>query len=272
MTTYMGPNLASMVPVECLTDLTVTPVGHASEATNMSGHRRIYLPHPGTPTLRTWACSIDAADPADLATLHELESLRVGLRMITDSAAVNNILPPSASVGPVGWFNSEAAGPVTLEGGGMAATSTAPTVLSGDDFSPLFPVVPGIPVRASIFLRATPSGAGRVALDWMAPGAAQNGGALSTPDSESTTNTTTPLSHLTVGAVPPSNVFAARLRLTGVAQFARLAVTWTEFTQPYRPGEGAEEVYLPAPSQSPLWAWADQSVAAYQYTVMEATP
>ena len=277
MTTYMGPNLGAMVPVECLTDLSVTPSTGVAQATNLAGARRIYVDPPESPALRVWSGSIDITDPEAMATLVELESMRTSLRMITDSAAVNNLFPPAAAIGPTGWLPSASTltqgGPQSLQSPSrFTASSVAITSTTATVFSPLFPVIPGVRVSGSIHVLAVPGESGRVALDWMAADAGQGQGALSTPDSDSTTQTGPGAPYLTVGAIPPLGVYAARLRLTGVARFARPAVTWTDQVQPWRPGEGAECVHLSPLTQSVITAWSDgYSHSSSQYTVTEAT-
>src|SRR5699024_2655302 len=110
----------------------------------------------------------------------------------------------------------------------------------GNDWSPLLPVVPGIPVAASIHTRALTGETARAFLEWMPLGAEQNGPATTVAATASTGATAAPLDRLTMTATPPANVHVARIRLTGAAQHARPCVTWTPQVQPWRPGGGAE--------------------------------
>lgn len=267
MTAYMGPGLGSLVPVRCLSVLSVQPQDRAATTDGMSG-TRIYVDPPTRPTLRTWSCQISVSDPEEVGTLFELASLRQALWMISDAAAAENILPPASSHGPHGWHNGTLGGPVTLAGDGVAGTSIQ---VSGTAYSPLFPVVPGVPVSGVVNVRALSGSTGRVFLDWMPLGAPQNGAATATAASASTGTTAAPLPALSFAATPPANVHVARLRFTGVSQVARPAVRWQPSTDKWRPGGGAEAVYLPPPSQDVILTTGDRALSSYSYTVTEVT-
>lgn len=267
MTSYMGPGLGSLVPVRCLSVLTVQPQDRSATVEGLSG-TRIYVDPPTRPTLRTWSCQINASDPQAVGTLFELASLRQALWMISDAAAAENVLLPASSCGPHGWHNGTLGGPVALAGDDVAGTSIQ---VSSTAYSPLFPVVPDIPVSAVVNARARADSTARIFLDWMALGAAQNGPAASTPSSASTGTTAAPLPALRVGATPPANVHVARLRIVDAAQVARPAVTWKPATERWRPGGGAEAVYLPPPSQDVILTTGDRALSSYSYTVTEVT-
>lgn len=280
MTTYMGPSLASMVPVECVSALTSTPQTRADVVTNMAGRRRIYVDQAGVPPLRTWQCNIDVADPNSVATLAELESLRVPLRFLSDSAVVNNVLPPAASMGPVGWLSSVGslqresgrlllAGPPVKHTPVWVSTPMSPATL----YSPLFPVISTRRVQASVHVLAKASQSATLFLDWMSPSASQGGAEISVGASDSTTATSGAAPLLSVFATPPAGTLAARLRMTGVDVFARPSAAWSQSPVPWRPGEGAECVHLsPLVQDSHHVRVTGESYAAFSFTVTEATP
>lgn len=277
MTTYMGPGLGSLVPVRCLSSLQVQADARSAVADGLSG-RRMYVDRPGTPTLRTWAASIGVADPAELGTLFQLASLRQPLWMVTDAARVENVFTPNGSLGlparpggsnSVPWLTT-VGGPVALAGGGFAAVSAMPRFTN--TFSPLLPVIPGERVSVGVNVRAESGTPVTVRLDWMALGTAFNGTQQAIAASTTSSATAAPLPRVELSATPPSNVHVARLSIVNAAQFANPSLTWTATAQPWRPGGGAESVYLPEPSQSVILAWSDgRALSSYSYTVTEVS-
>lgn len=279
MTAYMGPSLAAMVPVACVSSLVATPIARVASAENLAGRRRIYVDQAGVPPLRTWQCSIDVADPNEVATLAELESLRVPLRFVSDSAVANNILPPVASMGPEGWLSS--VGSLTRETGRLllagppvkhtpvwVSTPMSPATL----YSPLFPVISTRRVQASLHALAKASQTATLYLDWMSPTASQGGAQIDVGDSATTTATSGAAPLLSVSATPPAGTLAARLRMTGVDVFARPTAAWSQNPVPWRPGEGAECVHLSPLVQDSFHAYSTgRSHASFSFTVTEAS-
>jgi len=266
VTTYMGTDLGSMVPVKCLSGLRVQPEHRASFTDGLSG-RHVWVDHPDRPALRTWSATINVADPHDIGTLVELASLRVPLRMLTDDAVVGNILPPGAVSGAAGWDvggSGGVAGAVELADG-WAATSVLPSSEATTCTSPAVPVVPGRPVAGALYVRAVRDTPATVRLEWLN----LDGSIQAVADTNTTATFAAPLPRVIVGATPPSNVFAARLATVNAAQFARPSITWTSQPQPWRPGMGAERVYLAPLSYDVIAAHTGQSLAGYTYTVTE---
>lgn len=277
MTTYMGTGLGSMVPVECLSNLQVNSSARESVTEGMSG-RRVYVDPPGRTPLRTWSCGINAADPADVGTLVELESLRAPLWLVSDAASRENVFTPNGALGlpsrPGGsnsapWLTTPG-GPVVLEGGGVAGASALPRFTN--TFSPLLPVVPGVRVSVGVNVRANSGTPVTVRLDWMAVGTAFNGTQQAIAASTTSAATAAPLPRVTLSATPPAGVHVARLTILDAAQFARPSLTWTSTAQPWRPGGGAESVYLSPLTQDVILAWSNgRALSGYSYTVTEVT-
>lgn len=270
MTTFMGTGLGGMVPVKCLSGLRVQPDTRADFATNLAGARRVYVDPATSPARRVWSAQVTAR-MGDVGTLVELESLRLPLRMVTDEAAVSNVLPPAASLGPVGWAATGGSlsqgGPVVTQDGPAAASiqasGTAPVW-----YSPLLPVVPGQSVTGSAYVRKG-VGATSFRIDWMGLGAGQTSSALSFPPPVQVTATAAPLSRQVVTATVPAGVHVARLRIVGAVQVARPALSWTDAPAQWAPGMGAEAVHLSPLPYDVLTAWQGQALANFSYTVTE---
>lgn len=264
MTTYMGPGLGSLVPVRCLSSLQVQPSTRTAISDGGLSGRRIYVDPPSKPSLRTWQANINVSDPNEVGTLVELESLRQSLWLVSDAARVANVFTPAAALGH-GWSSGSVGAPVALAGGGFAATSWQ---LPGAGSSPLVPVVPGMPVSASIHVRASAGQTASARLQWMTLG----GAVLGTAQTRTTSSTASPLPLLTFSATPPANAHVARLNVSNTAQIARPALTWTAAPQPWRPGGGAESVHLSPLSEDLILAWSDgRALSSYSYTVTEVS-
>ena len=269
MGVWAGP-LHELVELRSLRRVRETPLDRVSFTDGLSGRRRARF----APVVRRqWSCEVFAVDPAGMASLLEFYWSHRGraVWLVTEAAAVQNVLPPPSVVRdrerdvmvPDGWVGSglTAAGRVPTVDGVAAASVLVDG--AGSAAGPVVPVVAGLPVTVSAYAGE----GGTVSLAWVDADGVETTEAVSAAAGPGSAMQRVSVS---VPQVPAGRT-ACRLVVDGADVYARPQVTWTSAPVQYVPGLGAPSVIFGPPREDVLVVLPDGSrnLSGFSYSVSE---
>ncbi|NOJ59763.1 hypothetical protein [Arthrobacter sp. 260] len=193
---------------------------------------------------RQWSVDIGTATPQEIAMLGALVDGFYGPPpwvFVGPMQMVTNLLSPEQALLDTGTYSTG----TTITQGGAGTTADglrygrSLNVSGGaevalhrrDSQTERLPVVPGIPVTASIY----GSGGAAIRLDWIS----NTGGFISNVTSAAGSGSWT---RRVLKATPPSNAAGAQMVVVGATGFTMPAFTWTTDTAPWSPGKGSNAV------------------------------
>lgn len=255
MSQYLGP-LGGLVPIPCMSELRVERDSRYRVSLSVEGVARAQmLPQP---LPRVWALSAELEAPG---ALDVVEAFALGLygsgpfTFVPDDAAALSVLTPAQSalsnLGP----EYSAAGPVVVDGTYLPASAAFSLASSWRGLVDV-PVVPGVPVTASVWVQSS-TGAPIISTGWVVGG--------SIPGTESVTGSSGGMwQRLSWTGVPPAGASQLRLGVrSSVTAVAGPQVTYTSKPVPYAMGRAAQSVivesaqstsiYLPGPYSNGEW-------------------
>lgn len=276
MTCYVG-DLGGMVPIPCMSALDVSAEERVLEHTNLAGIPRVYTVRssaPGAlPSYRAWSMSRDAVDSSEWAELRQyLRVNRRPLRLVTCDAANQNLLTPVAS-DLVSWRTSGLSnlptpmGPRETTHGMAMVTAQLGTVIGAVWYSPVVPVLPGVPVTAAVHYRTAGTDTARLRLRWTNA----VGLPLAMPPMGWVTGQSTfgPLPRLHVTATPPAGAAGVRPEVDGRPIVGRVNVTWSDGPMPWSDGKGAERVRFAPATERVILAVPGRGLSSGQLVARE---
>lgn len=263
-----------LVPIPGVTALSDALSRAESSRTTLSGRKVAQVSRRAH---RTWDVTVrPGASSADLANIVAFAEGEWGpgpFVFLSEWAQVTNLLTPRASLLDmvnmgVGWSNG---GPVVLEGGDVAGRhlfrnggSSSLILPRAGAAEERVPVLPGVPVTASIY----GTGLLTLALRWLTAA-----GALIAEQTPVTASHGQIARRLHTTGTPPAGAAFAQLRVQTELNklVARPAVTWTPDLMPYYPGSGASSVRVTGLSQEVSAAWISRGGqrAGLSFTVEE---
>lgn len=249
MLAYLGPS-GGLVPFKCPSSVEISGERPASYRVTLGGRVKGFR---GAKSRRAWSAGIGTATPSEISALQAL--IEYGTPpwvWVEPYAMVTNLLHPEQSVLlPGTWIGS-----ATVGGAGVTADGTRfgrSLIASGNvdlhcraSGYDRLPVVPGVPVSASVY----GSGTGYVRLVWLNSA----GGFISNSDGASSTGT---LTRRTIGATPPANAVSAQLVSVGLTQITLPAYTFTKTPAVWSIGRGCNRVSVDGLSEAVQMAVAD---------------
>lgn len=201
--------------------------------TSVNGAQRVFR----APRInRTWQVEIPDCEPWEYAALMDLD--RHGSPpwwWIDPHAATHNLAPMSWGAGNGGGAMQ------TVDGHTFQASYTYASAAAAIQVQAGAPVVPGVPVTVSGWVRAF---AGNTAKLWAGLYDAA-GNSISTVGAATTvSNAAQGVRQSVTFLNPPANAVTVRVGHDRAAQVAGLAATWTKATTSYLPGMGCATAYL----------------------------
>lgn len=255
MSQYLGP-LGGLVRVPCASELQVSRDSRYRVSMSVEGVARAQL--APTPLPRLWSLAVGAESPG---ALDIVEGFALGLygrgpfTWVPDDAAALSALTPAQSalrnLGP----EFAPAGPVTVDGVSLPVSASVSVPSSWRGLVDV-PVVPGVPVTASVWVQSA-TGAPIISTGWIVGG--------SIPATESVTGSSGGMwQRLSWTGVAPAGASQLRLGVrSSVTAVAGPQVTYTTAPVPYAMGRAASSVivesaestpiYLPGPYSSGRW-------------------
>lgn len=260
MTTYLGP-VGSIIPVKCASRLTSSG-GREVSFTRTLGKQKAFL---GRVRAREWSVDVGLAKPHELSGLRWLAEYSSGpLVWYPPEAVAGNILnQDQAALAPGTHDGLE--GPLVDVEDGLYVKSAVPSDGSWTNFPLRFgltdgiPVVPGVPVTVSAWLRGSTS---RINVIWRDIDNADIGRSDGDPVSRDS------LERVSVTLVPPVGASQMTFVLHG-SQIAGPAVTMTGRLMPYSPGRGAKRVVVHGLTDAVIRATENQQLKSLSFTVSE---
>lgn len=237
--------LGQMAYVKCPSALGRSTDRPTTYRTTLGGVRKAQI---GPRVQRVLQVQHGLATPADVSAIEAMVAGEYGpgpFWYVDPWAEVTNLLTPQASVLEVGTYLG-GSGSVVTEGGGSRlddGTRAGRSVVVGSESDTVYlprrtgyagydyvPVIPGVPVTASVYASGANASVRVQFLD--AAGASTGNGAHVTSAGGST------LTRCAVTATPPAGSVSAYIAVTGVVRFARPAITWTSEVMEWSPGNG----------------------------------
>ena len=240
---YIGP-LGGLVPVRVASSLKSARESRGREVVSVEGVRRIMLaPHP---LPRTWELEFPYLE---FGAADTLEAFALGVYgkgpwvWVPSDAQVGSVLTPaqSALVNLHSAFTP--AGPVVVDGVSLPVSVSVDVPSSWRGLVDV-PVVPGVPVTASIWVQSA-TGTPIISVGWIVGG--------SIPATESVTGSSGGMwQRLTWTGTPPAGASQLRLGVrSSVTAAAGPQVTWTRGPVPYAAGRAADSVVVESVGISP---------------------
>lgn len=266
MTTFLGP-VGSLVPVKCASTLTSSG-GREVSFTRTLGKQKAFL---GQVRAREWNVDIGLAEPGELSGLRWLAEYSSGpLVWYSPDAVVGNILPPDVAAFVPRTHNGLDGALVEADPGVHVksvfpdgANSVSTPYSSGTSLDPI-PIVPGMPVTISVWLRGSTASRGQViAVVWRDIQGVNLG-----TDNPTVGESTGTLVRRSLTLIPPPG--AAQITLQFFAeQIAGPAVTLTDRLMSYSDGRGAKRVVAHGLTDAVLRAYEDHQYQSLSFTVSE---
>lgn len=264
MTVYLG-SLGRLVPVECGAEQVSLAPRHRFE-TSLEG--RVFaqvLPV----ARRSWAMQVGVASA--LGTLHDFVSGAWGAGpfvWVSDEASAGNVLTPSQAEFRVPPASTASAGPRRGSDGEWAASSllSSYTGAAGTPVITDVPVVPGVPVTASVDVSRFPAGAApRIVLRTITSTGAFNQSVIVAGSAVDG------MQRVSATITPDALAASARIDIMSDVQYlTRPQVTWTAGPVPYRPGAGCAQAVVDDMSSTILSAVRGRPVlSGVSYVVQE---
>lgn len=255
MSQFLGP-LGGLVQVPCVSELQVSREPRYRVSLSVEGVARAQL--LPAPLPRTWVLSAAVEAPG---ALDVVEAFALGLygrgpfAWVPDDAVALSVLTPAQSALRNLSAEFTPAGPVTVEGVSLPVSAAVSVPSSWRGLVDV-PVVPGVPVTASVWVQSA-TGAPIISVGWIVGG--------NIPATESVTGSSGGTwQRLTWTGTPPAGASQLRLGVrSSVTAVAGPQVTWTREPVPYAMGRAASSVivesaestpiYLPGPYSSGQW-------------------
>lgn len=264
MTVYLG-SLGRLVPIECGAEQVSLAPRNRFE-TSLEG--RVFAQVIPV-ARRSWALRIGVASA--LGTLRDFVSGAWGVGpfvWVSDEASAGNVLTPSQADLTVPPSNTAAAGPRRDSAGEWAATSllSSYTGAAGTRVITDVPVVPGVPVTASLDVSRFPAGAApRMVLRTVTATGGFNQSALVTGAAVDG------MQRISASLTPDALAASARIYIMSDVQYlTRPQVTWTSVPVPFHPGAGCAQAVVGDMSSTILTAVRGNRVLSeVSYVVQE---
>lgn len=262
MSTFLGP-VGSIIPVKCASSLTSTG-GRDVSFTRTLGKRKAFL---GRVRAREWQVDIGLAKPSELSGLRWLaENVNAPMVWYSPDAVVGNILSPDqADLVPESHTGLEGPLVETEPGVWVKSAMNSGNYLYlnyvGGSLDPV-PVVPGVPVTVSAFLRGGTISSQRIRMAWRDIA----GNVLERVDADF--EVTASWARRSAVFTPPLGACLLSLEVAA-AQVAGPAVSLTEQLMPYSSGRGAYKVVAHGLSDAVIRATEDQQLQSLSFTVSE---
>lgn len=261
MPDYLGP-LGGLVPIPTASEISVARESRYRISTTVENLTRAQI--RSAPQPRKWEVSHLLVTPGQFDVL---EAFALGLYghgpffyVGADARALSVLTPAQSALRNVGPEFAPA-GPVMLSGRSYPVSLTASIPSSWRGLVDA-PVVPGVPVTASIWVQSA-TGAPIISVGWVVGG--------NIPETLSVTGSSGGMwQRLTWTGTPPAG--AAQLRLgvrSSVTAVAGPQVTWTPGPVPYAMGRGADSVIVESTAMTPTILVPGASYASASYTIRE---
>lgn len=238
MTVYLG-RIGQLVPVECGAEQVSVAPRYRLES---SVEGRVFA-QAVTVARRSWALQVGATSA--LGTLQDFVSGAWGpgpFVWVSDEASAGNVLTPAQAEFRVPPPDTAAAGPRRDSTGEWAATSllSSYTGAAGTRVITDIPVVPGVPVTASLDVSRLPGGAApRIMLRTITATGGFNQVTLATGAA------TEGMQRISATLTPDTLAAWARLDIMADVQYlTRPQVTWTSGPVPFHPGAGCAQAVV----------------------------
>ena len=248
MTAYLG-SLGSLVRVECPADQSKDTERPTRYVSTLGGSMFAQV---GPRTKRSWDVRLPRiSTPAEVATWQAFVEGEYGdgpWWFVPEMAATTNLVSPRGSVldhgGSVHGGTSPNGGPMVLPDGSRAGRSwlvepDVTLILPWVGGSERVPVLPGVPVTASLWVAGSTTPQMRVAV--------YDGNGSFTRYVYGTTSTGAVAERFSVTFTPNAGESSCVIFLAGASsayRVARPAVTWTDSVRPWAVGAGAPAVHV----------------------------
>ena len=233
---YIG-QLGGLVPVRASSSLTVARESRYQEFLTVEGVRRVFM--ASRPQPRSW----DVDFPyLDFAAADTMEAFALGLFgtgpfvWVPSDAQIGSVLTPAQSALRSLGAEFAQAGPVTVDGVSLPVSASV-SIPSGWRGLVDVPVVPGMPVTASVWVQSA-TGAPIITTGWVV------GGGI--PETQSVTGSSGGMwQRLSWTGVAPAGASQLRLGVrSSVTAVAGPQVTWTRNAMPYAAGRSSTSVVV----------------------------
>lgn len=265
---YLG-SLGRMIGIKCPASQNVQAEERHSFSTTLEGRRKAQVRQAGR---RTWSLQTsDATTPSEHSLLSQFANGAWGngpFRFISADASVTNLLTPAAAdcmpgeyVLTSGLTMSEGVPMLTPDG--WAARSFIKSTNNGLYFGKdMLPVLPGVPVTVSAYVRGN---GGAVNIVWY-----DSAGSSISAHYGGVTAGTTNVIRSWLTATPPSNAVSFRFQANGsVMQACRPAATWSDKLLPYGDGQGCVKAVVSAMSRDQVLAVPGSTYSNVSFTATE---
>ncbi len=246
MSAWIGPVGGLVEVLQYKGSLSVATARPTKAQTTLGGRVKVQR---GPRSRRVWDASVDGVSPAEAAGLLSLDAGSTPPWVWVDPyAQVTNLLSPEQSVLAAGTWS----GTGVLEGGSAVAPDgvrAQRTVLHATGGSMGFalrdgaidspPVLPGMPITYSLYVRGT----GSLFIsyrDWS--------GAILTEPGVSYSNAT--FARSSFQSTPPAGAASAHVRVTGALQAGNPALTWTPDVAEWAVGHGCNRAVVEGLSEA----------------------
>lgn len=250
---YIGP-FGGMVGFECPSSEGTDPQRPEVSRTTIGGDTKVKRAPRGK---RLWQVGLGVARPSEIASLLAMAEFGTPpYRWVGPWAQVTNALTARQSVLLDGVAARDGAthtpgGAVKLADGTWAVRSLAISGVYGDTrVGHITPVVPGVPVTASVYLRALGAVGARMRIVWVDSAGGDTGAQLDSLFAGSQTA----MHRFHVTATPPPVAAGLSIRVENANQVANPAVTYSSELLDWHTGHGGESCTASIPSEAAILA------------------